>query len=214
MHSFFARAFSMNLIALGLFLISATALLGSPGPGIAALLAVGRSRGFPKGLNYFLGLQLGLAVIASLCAAGLLSLLDLVPGALRLIALIAGAYLLYIAWQIARAPVGATEAGKAAGTSDRLFSSFGAGLLLGLSNPKAFIVFISLFASQTIIAGNQRADSVLKWQLVVTIMIAVDLAWLAIGARLRRARLRPATEQALNVTLGLLIVAATVLAFL
>ena len=63
------------------FLASATALLGSPGPGIAALLAVGRVEGW-GGLRFYTGLQLGLAIAFGATAVGLLSLLETVPFAM------------------------------------------------------------------------------------------------------------------------------------
>ena len=55
------------------FVLAAAALLGSPGPGIAALVAVGRSRGVIGGLRYFGAMQLGLAIAAGLTAAGLVA---------------------------------------------------------------------------------------------------------------------------------------------
>jgi len=199
---------SVNTISLGLFIVSATALLGSPGPGIASLLAVGRTAGLVKGLTYYLGMQAGLAIAAGFCAVGLFSLLDLIPDALDVMAAMAAAYLLYLAYRIASAPVGVAI------TDGRFTSSFSAGLLLGLANPKAFIAFVSLFASQTIMTGDQRADATVKWLLVIVIMVVVDFIWLSVGTVLRRVSMRPGTERALNLTLGALIVAATLLAFL
>ena len=54
------------------FTLAATALLGSPGPGIAALIAVGRSRGAIGGLRYFGSMQLGLALAAGLRSSALM----------------------------------------------------------------------------------------------------------------------------------------------
>jgi len=198
----------MNTASLGLFLITATALLGSPGPGIAALIAVGRAAGLAKGFIYYLGLQLGLAITAAICASGLFSLLSLVPGALTVLTVAATLYLLYLAWRIATAPIGSDETGT--GTA----SSFGAGALLGLTNPKAFIAFISLFASQTLVAGGGVHDAALKWLLVVLVILAVDLAWLLVGVSLRQARLRPVAEKRLNLALASLIVIATIAAWI
>src|ERR1700742_2720583 len=97
----------MDTVALGVFLTAAVGLLGSPGPAIAALIAVGRSRGFVGGLPYFAGLQFGLATAAGITAAGWFSLLAAFPSALRVMTIAATAYLIYLAWKIASAPVGA-----------------------------------------------------------------------------------------------------------
>src|SRR5215475_6893689 len=128
----------MNTVALGIFLTAAVGLLGSPGPAIAALIAVGRARGFVGGLPYFLGLQLGLAIAAGITAAGLFSLLEAAPSALYAMTIAATVYLVYLAWKIASAPVG-----QEAKASHGVPVSPAAGFLLGVTNPKAYLAFAS-----------------------------------------------------------------------
>jgi threonine/homoserine/homoserine lactone efflux protein len=198
----------MDTVTLGLFLIAAVGLLGSPGPAIAALIAVGRVRGFAGGLPYFLGLQLGLAMAAGITAAGLFSLLAAFPSALRVMTIAATVYLIYLAWKIASSPVGETaEAGKSAHASPA------AGFLLGVTNPKAYLAFASLLASYTLIKGSAQQDAVTKWLLLVAVMIAVDIVWLYVGVFLGGLMLSPTSERALNVTLGLTVLIAAGLAF-
>src|SRR4051794_7990612 len=100
------RAQEMDMRAVGWFVAAATALLGSPGPGIAALLAVGRSEGWAGGLRYFAGLQIGLAVALAICGAGLVSLLAAYPAVTRVMIVAATIYLVYLAYAIATSPVG------------------------------------------------------------------------------------------------------------
>lgn len=197
----------MDWLALALFTTSAIALLGSPGPAIASLLAIGRADGLAHGLRYYAGLQVGLALAAGVSALGLFSLLQLVPSALVAMSLAAALYLIYLSYKIATAPVGPDE------SRGRTPSSPVAGLFLGVSNPKAYVAFLSLFASHAIIAGNQQADSAIKWVLCVVVMMVVDIAWLLIGVALKQVRMRPSAERAVNVGLALMILAATGLAF-
>lgn len=84
-------------------------------------------------------------------------------------------------------------------------------MFLGLSNPKSLFAFASLFASQAIVIDNPRADSLLKWILVVIVMVVVDLLWLLFGVFLRRTDPSPQTERALNIAFGFTIVAAILL---
>ena len=198
----------MDTVALGIFLIAAVGLLGSPGPAIAALIAVGRTRGLVGGLPYFLGLQLGLAAAAGITAAGLLSLLAAFPSALCVMTVAATVYLIYLAYKIALSPVG--ESAKA---SDGAHASSAAGFLLGMTNPKAYLAFASLLASYTLIKGSTQQDSVIKWFLLVAVMIVVDIIWLCIGVFLRGLILSPNGERVLNVTLGLTVLIAAGLAF-
>src|SRR5215470_7096564 len=89
-----------------LFLLAATTLLGSPGPGIATLIAAGRTLGLTRALPIFVGMQVGLALSAGLSAVGLTAFLLSAPGSSRLLSWIAVAYLAWIAWRTASAPVG------------------------------------------------------------------------------------------------------------
>lgn len=87
-------------------------------------------------------------------------------------------------------------------------------LFLELSSPRGYIAFVSLFASHATVSSDQQADSFLKWTLCVAVMFSVDLAWLLIGVGLNRARLEPFAERVLNISLGAMIIAATLLIFL
>lgn len=197
----------MDPLALGVFLLSATALLGSPGPGIAALVAVGRAEGFIRGLRYYAGLQVGLAVAAGLSAGGLISVLRAFPAAMTTMTWLATAYLVYLAYRIATAPVGTAQAGI------RTPPSAVAGLLLGTTNPKAYVAFASLFASRSV-AVDPQADILLKWALCVAVILVVDFAWLLVGVAMNQASLRPATERVLNLCLAAMILGSAGLAFL
>jgi threonine/homoserine/homoserine lactone efflux protein len=198
----------MDTVALGIFLTAAVGLLGSPGPAIAALIAVGRARGLVGGLPYFWGLQLGLATAAGITAAGLFSLLAAFPSALRVMTVAATVYLIYLAYKIASSPVG-----EAAREGSDTHASPAAGFLLGVTNPKAYLAFASLLASYTLIKDSAQHDSFTKWVLLVAVMIAVDIVWLYVGVFLRELALSPNRERVLNVMLGLTVLIAAGLAF-
>jgi threonine/homoserine/homoserine lactone efflux protein len=198
----------MDTAALGMFLTAAVGLLGSPGPAIAAIVAVGRARGLVGGLPYLLGLQLGLATAAGITAAGLFSLLAAFPSALRVMTIGATVYLIYLAYKIASSPVGDT-----AQASNGAHASPAEGFLLGVTNPKAYLAFASLLASYTLIRGSVQQDTLTKWFLLVAVMIVVDIVWLYVGVFLRGLILSPNSERVLNVVLGLTVLIAAGLAF-
>lgn len=198
----------LSLVAVGVFLTAAIGLLGSPGPAIAALIAVGRARGFVGGLPYFFGLQLGLATAAAIAAAGLFSLLSAFPAALKIMTIIGTIYLVYLAYKIALAPVG-TKATESGGVHD----SPAAGFVFGITNPKAYLAFASLLASYTLVQGDGQADALLKWFLIVVVMIVVDILWLYLGVSLGGLKLSLKGERALNVVLGLMVLIGAALVF-
>ena len=198
----------MNQSELIPFTIAAIALLGSPGPAIAALLAVGRTGGWKGSLPFFGGLQLGLATAAGLTTVGLFAALSAFPQALIIMSFVATGYLLYLAYKIATSPVGQKQ------DIARPSQSSPAGFLLGVTNPKAYLAFASLFASFQISATSAALDSAAKWMGVVFVMIVVDIIWLWIGVRLGRLAMSELAERVMNYLLAASIVLATGLALL
>jgi threonine/homoserine/homoserine lactone efflux protein len=192
----------MDGTAIGLFLLAAVALLGSPGPGIAALLAVTRGGGLRAGLRYYAGLQVGLALAAAISAAGLFSLLAAFPVLLKAASVAAVLYLVWLAWKIGSAPV------SASGSSTGASASPVGGFFLGITNPKAYLAFASLMASTTLIGSGASADAALKWLLIVAVILVVDMAWVLLGAVLHRAVLPPRIERAMNIVFAAAILAA------
>jgi threonine/homoserine/homoserine lactone efflux protein len=194
----------MDTLALAAFVLAAVALLGSPGPGIAALVAVGRSGGWRAGLRFYGGLQLGLALVAAGCAAGLAAALLAEPRAARVLGWIAAAYLLYLAARIAVAPVGkGADSGSAA-------ASAAGGFLLGISNPKAYVAFVSLMAMRPITGAGGAADAVAKWAVIVAVILIVDFAWLWLGGVIGAAEMTPRAERVVNLALAAALAAVVV----
>jgi threonine/homoserine/homoserine lactone efflux protein len=194
----------MNWTATWVFVAAATALLGSPGPGIAALLAVGRAEGWGGGLRYYAGLQLGLALACGAAAIGLVSVLAVFPFVLRALTTLSVVYLIHLAYRIATAAVGT----KIKATDAR--SSALSGFLLGVANPKAYMAFVSLLASRALVQDSHPMDVLIKWGLCVMVIIVVDIAWLFAGVQLRRLGLGTRAERKLNMGWGATVLLAAV----
>ena len=203
---------TIDLVTAGAFTLASIGLLGSPGPAIAALLAVGKTHGLDGGLRFYTGLQFGLASAAAISAAGFVSLIVAVPATRIVMIFIATAYLLYLAYKIATAPVGADPLQAEAVAPKGGFVL--AGAVVGITNPKAYVAFASLMAPVTLVASSALGDGILKWVLVVVVMIVVDILWLLAGVALGKASLPPNIERGLNCVLAAMIVVAAGLAFL
>ena len=187
---------TVSLSSAAAFVAGALALLGSPGPAIAALLALGRRGGMIASMRFYWGLQLGLATAAAICAIGLYSLVRTVPGIFDAMLIAAAAYLIWLAVGIAGAPTG-----SGAAPSNSSNSSAAAGFLLGMANPKAYIAFAALFTAYPAMTGP-GFDLPLKWLLCVGVMVTVDFLWLYAGAVLRRTRMTPPLERGMNLAMG------------
>jgi threonine/homoserine/homoserine lactone efflux protein len=201
---------SPNLVNLLLFSLACVALLGSPGPGIAALVSVGRTRGLGAGLWFYGGLQVGLAIAAGVSAAGLFSLIAAAPFAVTAMTAVATLYLGYLAFRIATAPVGTPAPGIDGIASTTTTTALG-GFLLGITNPKAYLAFVSLMASYSLVGPDRSADAALKWTICVAVMIVVDIAWLWLGVAMRKVALTERAERLLNLAMaGTIVVTAVI----
>lgn len=189
------------------FLLASAALLGSPGPGISALVAVGRA--FPRAaaLRFYASMQLGLALAAGISVVGLVSLLTGSATLQLTLMVVATVYLVWLAWAIASAPVGGTAIG---GGDAGSLTNKGA-FFLGAANPKAYLAFAALFGSFTILpSATAFSEGAIKWVLCVLVMLGVDFAWLALGMAFGRIALSPPGERAFNLVMGMTILAACV----
>src|SRR5688500_16026355 len=129
------------------FVVASAALLGSPGPGIAALIVAGRTLGSIGALPFFLTMQAGLALAALLSVTGLAAVIGAVPSLRFALTIASSGYLLWLAWSMATtSPSGSIPAAE----RGRSLSLAG-GFTLGAANPKAYLAFASLFGSFVII---------------------------------------------------------------
>ena len=195
----------VDITALFAFAFAAIGLLGSPGPAIAALLAVGKVSGFRSGLQFYGGLQVGLGTAAALSAAGFVGIVTALPALKIAMTVVACVYLLYLAYKIATAPM----ADEANDTDNAPTGGFAlAGAAVGITNPKAYIAFAALMSPVTLVVEHAPADALVKWAVVVLVMIVVDFAWLLAGVALGTSRLPPRAERGLNWLLAAMIVLA------
>jgi len=84
-------------------------------------------------------------------------------------------------------------------------------MLLGISNPKAYLAFASLLTSPFNLVADDAGNVGAKMILTMLVIIAVDIVWLWIGVLIGRAHLAKRAERALNISMGSMIVAAAAL---
>jgi threonine/homoserine/homoserine lactone efflux protein len=140
---------SESLFSVGLILLALVPGVLSPGPSfvVCARTAVARSRA--DGLAVALGLGLTATFVAGLCLAGLHALLNAVPGLYAALKVAGGLYLAYLAWLIWRGAPEPLKVELASGQAQRsrFWASLRLGVLTQISNPKAAIVYGSVFAA-------------------------------------------------------------------
>ncbi|SDG78947.1 LysE family translocator [Roseospirillum parvum] len=89
--------------------LAALPLMGSPGPATMSLAGLGTAFGFRQSLGYLVGIIIGTTVVLLMIATGVTAVVLTQPILLTALTILAGAYILYLAWKIATAPVGGLE---------------------------------------------------------------------------------------------------------
>ncbi len=171
----------------------------TPGPNNTMLLASGVTHGFVRTVPHLLGVNLGFAFLVLATGLGLGGLFLSVPGAQTALRWIGAAYLLRLAWKIARAAPADVD-----GASGHPMSFVEAAAFQWV-NPKAWIMAIGAIATYL------PADAGLPALAVLTLVFAVINApcvalWAGFGAALRRLFTDPRLARAFNLAMAALLV--------
>lgn len=162
-----------------------------PGPDFVAVVRSSLARGTADGLLTTLGVSTGLAFYATLSLVGLSALLVEYHWLAWVIRILGGAYLVWLGVTLLRARAAAIPADAV--TAPVHGSAFVFGFLVTLTNPKAIVLFASVFATAV-----TAATPVWLMALLIVLVFLSALAWYAtvtlfmtsppVARRLRNAR--------------------------
>jgi threonine/homoserine/homoserine lactone efflux protein len=117
-------------------------------------------------------------------------------------------YILYIALKIASAPVHSFE------TDTKTQPSFIDGLILNLSNPKAYAAIFALFTQFALPYQSNLKSLVTTGLVCLVVAIVIDTAWVLVGSALRRLFAHPVYARPLRLLFAFLILSAVALTFM
>ena len=187
-----------NLPALLLFAVASSI---TPGPNNIMLMASGANFGFRRSLPHFLGVDVGFGVLIASIGLGLAGVLARAPALLAVLKVIGAAYLLFLAWRIARSA--APQAGEARGEP----MSFLQAVAFQWVNPKAWLG--ALTGIVTFAVPASLVPSVVG---VAAVMAIVNLPcaalWTGCGTALRGWLARPGRLAVFNHAMAALLVAS------
>ncbi|WP_175996172.1 LysE family translocator [Burkholderia stabilis] len=173
----------MTLSALAVFALALLVTAGTPGPGIAALVARVLTNGVRDVLPFLVAMWLGEAVWLTVAVAGLSAFARTFETGLIVLKLLGVAYLLFLAWKMWTAPTDTGADDLPRGQSP--WRMFVAGLLVALGNPKIVVFYLALLP--TII--DLTHVGVTAWAELVGTMLAVlivtDCIWSLLASRAR-----------------------------
>lgn len=182
------------------FFITASALLASPGPATMALAASGAAYGFKRSLMFYSGIMVGLAISISLVASGIFLLVQKIPILATGLGLVSAAYIVLLAWSIARTP-------PISSTATVAVPRWNAGFIIGVTNIKAYAVFAALLGGFPL-GLPQSWDLAFKIAVCLGICITFDFLWLYSGNYLRRFFIRPGWNRTLNISFAILMISS------
>lgn len=193
-----------------LFLLwmAAFPLMGSPGPATMSLAAIGAAFGTRRGLFYLFGIMAGTFGVLVLIATGVTGLILAQPILVTAITALAAAYILYLAYRIATAPVIAKDIASAKSPS------FQSGFILAIANPKAFAAIGAVYSGNTLLPGDLMLDAAAKIGALSVVIISVNSAWLVFGSAFSSVLTNPRTARVANVTFAMMLVGSVLLALL
>jgi threonine/homoserine/homoserine lactone efflux protein len=125
----------------------------TPGPAVLALLGIGAAQGRRAGAGFLVGHLVGDTLWAMLALTALIGARVIAPVVFQTLAVICGAYLLYLG---VRAVLVRRDASGQVSTSVR--RPLHRGLMFGITNPKSYPVTLSVFTA--LLAGNLESLTV------------------------------------------------------
>ncbi|HEV7414589.1 MAG TPA: LysE family translocator [Tianweitania sediminis] len=186
----------MDIASLLIFAGALFVAAGSPGPSIAALVARVLTGGLRSVLPFLAAMWVGEAIWLSLAVFGLAFIAQSFHLVFTVIKWAGVAYLVYLAWRMWTAPVGAEKA--ALPSADRPWRMFAAGIAVTLGNPKIMMFYLALLP--TII--DLGRVSMLGWaELVATmviVLVIIDLGWAFAAQQARRLMKSPSAMRLAN----------------
>ncbi|AJX00022.1 LysE family translocator [Burkholderia gladioli] len=201
----------MALSALLVFALALMVAAGSPGPGIAALVARVMSNGFRDVLPFLAAMWIGEILWMSFAVAGLAALAKTFATAFLLLKIAGIVYLLFLAVKMWLAPAAVDDGQLPSGQSP--LRMFAAGLTVSLGNPKIMVFYVALLPTLVDLSHvGPLAWAELALTMLV-VMAAVDLSWALLAVRARRLlRSRRAVKVANRASATMMAGAAVVMA--
>lgn len=180
----------------------------TPGPNNAMIMASGLNYGIRKSVPHYLGICLGFPAMVVAVGLGISQLFDRFPVLHVLLKLLGVAYLSYLAYKIATAPVtGSNE------THGKPFTFVQAAAFQWV-NPKAWVLAIGATVTYTVL-GEAYTSQVLLIALIFLVFGApCIMLWLWFGASLKSILQKPEYVKIFNLSMATLLMLSLIPVFL
>ena len=194
----------MEYAAIIIFAITACV---TPGPNNAMLMASGLNYGFRRSLPHYFGICLGFPAMVVAVGLGIASLFEEFPALHIILKIVGVAYLTYLAYRIATAPVNASSQ-----NTGKPFTFLQAAAFQWV-NPKAWVLAVGATVTYTVIADGYVLQ-VLTIALIFFLFGSPSIMlWLWGGAALKTLLQNPTSVKIFNWTMAALLMASLIPVF-
>ncbi len=188
------------------FVVFAVAALFTPGPNNIMLMTSGLNFGFVRTLPHAFGVALGFGIMVLVVGLGLGAVFAAVPGLYAVLKIAGAAYLVYLAWIIARS-------GPASGGTQGRPLSFLEAAAFQWVNAKAWVIAVGAMSTYAAVAAFPANVIILAGIFVVCGTLS-SWTWLLFGTSLRPIVTDPAKVRAFNIVMAVALVVSLIPVFL
>jgi threonine/homoserine/homoserine lactone efflux protein len=176
---------------LGPLVLFAAAVTLTPGPNVVLVTASAANFGFRRTVPQMLGITFGFGTMVMAMGLGLAGVVHAEPRLHTVLKYAGAAYLLYLAWRIARA--------DAAGAAARARPiGFVEATLFTWMNPKAWVSALGAVAAFTSVGGDLLAESALIAAVLAALCLVSTVVWAGFGTVIGRYLASPRARRAFN----------------
>ncbi len=154
-------------------------LLGSPGPAPLAIAATSAVFGIRKGFNFLFCLVIGFGMVLLIQGFAMFWLVGQNQHLMWVFQLFGFVYILFIAYKIANAPISQSEGQSLSPPS------FLDGLILNLTNPKAYAAMTLIYSQMLLPKEPQSLAYLMTGAISFLVVVAIDFLWLFLGQVIR-----------------------------
>ena len=172
----------------------------TPGPNNLMLATAGARFGFAGTLPHQAGIVIGFAVMTLGVGFGIAALITAVPAIFYTMKVASVAYMLWLAWKIARAE----QVGPSIAEAEPI--GFLQAAAFQWINPKAWIIALGAVTTYTTLASDLRLQIVVITLVLALVGVVSSSTWVVFGQVIRRYLTTPRKRTAFNWTMAGLLV--------
>src|SRR5215831_19202860 len=188
-------------ILLGPLVLFAAAMCLTPGPSVVLVTASAANFGFRGALPLIFGITLGFGAMVMAVGLGLAGLFQAAPRLHAALKYAGAVYLLYLAWQIARAD------GASRGSKQAKPIGFAGAVVFTWVNPKGWVTAMGALAAYTTLGGQALQQTAVIAGVLAAACFASVVIWAAFGAAIARLLRSPRARRIFNWSMaGLLVI--------